>query len=177
MAIISSVFMGRAKKSAGNATFRTVRGRTIASQKVAKKGTQTGKMSKNQFALAVISRFASLKAGDISVSFDATTYGSKRNAFFKLNYDQMKKAIEKLYVDSLLQGAANMPSDAEILEAVADYAAKNKQAIYRVKRAGFPVVYLTGEWTSEQNPEEAPENPTPEEPGTGGGGDGGTEMD
>ena len=58
MAIISSVFMGRAKKSAGNATFRTVRGRTIASQKVAKKGTKTGKMSKNQFALAVISRFA-----------------------------------------------------------------------------------------------------------------------
>lgn len=177
MAIISSVFMGRAKKSAGNATFRTVRGRTIASQKVAKKGTQTGKMSKNQFALAVISRFASLKAGDIRVSFDATTYGSKRNAFFKLNYDQMKKAIEKLYTDSLLHGAANMPSDAEILEAVADYAAKNKQAIYRVKRAGFPVVYLTGEWTSEENPEEAPENPTPEQPGTGGDDEGGSEMD
>lgn len=181
MAIINSVFMGRAKKSAGGATFRVVRGRTIASQKIAKKGTQTGKMSLNQFALACISRFAALKAGDISVSFDATTYGSKRNAFFKLNYDQLKLALKSLYTESLEHGAATMPSDSEILEAITNYASSHKQAIYRVKRAGYAVVYLTGEWTSEQNPEEPTiDNEEPGSGNTGGGsdnGDGGTEMD
>ena len=181
MAIINSVFMGRAKKSAGGATFRVVRGRTIASQKIAKKGTQTGKMSLNQYALACISRFAALKAGDISVSFDATTYGSKRNAFFKLNYDQLKLALKSLYTESLKHDAATMPSDAEILAAVAEYASKNKQAIYRVKRAGFAVVYLTGEWSSEQNPEEPTiDNEEPDSGSNGGGGNTGgdnTEME
>lgn len=153
MAIINSVFMGRSKKSAGNATFRTVRGRTIVSQKVGKTGTITGNLSVNQFALAVISRFASLKAEDIAVSFDPTTFGSARNAFFKLNYGALKKAINGLYVESLKHGAAKLPTDSEILEAITDYATKNPQAIYRVKRAGLAVVYLTGEWDSEQNPD------------------------
>lgn len=167
MAIINSVFMGRAKKSAGNATFRTVRGRTIASQKVAKTGTIVGNLSKNQFALAVISRFASLKAGDISVSFDPTTYGSQRNAFFKLNYGAMKEAIEDLYVDSLKHGAPKLPSDDEILTAIAEYSDAHPTSIYRVKRAGYDVVYLQGDWTSEANPEEP--SVDNQEPETGGG--------
>lgn len=156
MAIINSVFVGRAKKSAGNATFRTVRGRTIASQKVAKTGTKVGSLSLNQFALAVISRFASLKSADINVSFDPTTYGSSRNAFFKLNYNTMKEAVRQLWMDSLVQGAAKLPTDAEIIEAITAYATANPSAIYRVKKAGMQVVYLTGEWTSEDNPEDTP---------------------
>lgn len=156
MAIINSVFVGRAKKSAGNATFRTVRGRTIASQKVAKTGTRVGSLSLNQFALAVISRFASLKAADINVSFDPTTYGSPRNAFFKLNYGPMKEAVRQLWMDSLKQDAAKLPQDAEIIDAITAYATANQTSIYRVKKAGMQVVYLTGEWTSDENPEEAP---------------------
>lgn len=154
MAIINSVFIGRAKKSAGNATFRTVRGRTIASQKVAKKGTQNGMHSSNQFALACISRFASLYAGDINVSFDPTTYGSSRNAFFKLNYAAMKKAINPLYVEALKHGADKIPADSEIIAAIETYATANPSAIYRVKKHGLEAVYLTGAWTSEDNPEE-----------------------
>lgn len=184
MAIINSVFMGRAKKSAGNATFRTVRGRTIASQKVAKKGTIVGTLSRNQFALAVVSRFASLKALDINASFDPTTYGSQRNAFFKLNYAPIKEAIYQLYLDTLKQGAARIPSDEEILKAVEDYSKDNPTSIYRVKKAGFEVVYLNGEWTSEQNPQkpetdtEEPEGDDNENPGSGGNtGGGGTELD
>lgn len=156
MAIVNSVFLGRAKKSAGNGTFRTVRGRTIVSQKVAKKGAVVGNLSKNQFALAVISRFASIHAADIEVSFDKTTYGSARNAFFKLNYSAMKAAVQQLFVDSLLQGAPKLPTDGEIETAVATYATEHPQAIYRVKRAGYEVVYLTGSWASENNPEDAP---------------------
>lgn len=154
MAIINSVFVGRAKKSAGNATFRTVRGRTIASQKVAKTGTRVGALSQNQFALAVISRFASLKAADIVASFDPTTYGSARNAFFKLNYGPMKEAVTQLWRDSHLAGAAKLPTDAEILTTIAEYSEENPNAIYRVKKAGYPVVYLQGEWSSDDNPVE-----------------------
>lgn len=154
MAIINSVFIGRAKKSAGNATFRTVRGRTIASQKVAKKGTQNGMHSSNQYALACISRFASLYASDINLSFDPTTYGSSRNAFFKLNYAAMKKAINPLYVDSLKHGADKIPADSEIIAAIETYAAANPTAIYRVKKHGLEAVYLTGAWSSEDNPSE-----------------------
>lgn len=146
MAIINSVFMGDARKSAGNGTFRIVRGRTIVSQKVSKRGTLSGDLSINQFALAVISRFASTHAADIDASFDPTTYGSTRNAFFKLNYAPMKAAITDLYNASLLPGAAKIPSDAEINQAIATYAAANPMSIYRVKKAGQPVEYLTGEW-------------------------------
>ena len=152
MAIVNSIFMGDARKSAGNGTFRTVRGRTIVSQKVSKKGSIVGSLSKNQFALAVISRFASIHAADIVESFDPTTYGSARNAFFKLNYDAMKTAVNGLWFDSLKQGAAKLPSDAEIEQAIADYATANPQAIYRVKKAGYPVVYLTGAWEGTTNP-------------------------
>lgn len=152
MAIINSVFVGRAKKSAGNATFRTVRGRTIASQKVAKTGTKVGNLSLNQFALAVISRFASLKAADIVVSFDPTTYGSARNAFFKLNYGPMKEAVRQLWMDSLQHEAAKLPTDDEILTTIAEYSDAHPNTIYRVKKAGYPVVYLQGDWSSDDNP-------------------------
>lgn len=157
MAIVNSIFMGDARKSAGNGTFRTVRGRTIVSQKVSKRGAVTGSLSKNQFALAVISRFASLHAADILVSFDPTTYGSSRNAFFKLNYDALKAAVNGLYVDSLKQGASKLPTDAELEEAIADYAGENPKAIYRVKKAGYQVQYLTGAWSSAENPTPAPD--------------------
>lgn len=155
MAIVNSVFMGLARNSAGNGTFRTVRGRTIASQKISKRGAVAGNLSKNQFALAVISRYASLHAADINVSFDPTTYGSARNAFFKLNYDALKAAVSALYTASLQTGAAKFPTDSELESAIASYAQSNPSAIYRVKRAGYEVVYLSGEWSSDDNPEAA----------------------
>lgn len=166
MAIINSVFVGRAKKSAGNATFRTVRGRTIASQKVAKTGTRVGSLTVNQFALAVISRFASLKAEDIAQSFDPTTYGTPRNAFFKLNYGAMKEAVKDLWEDSLEQGAPKLPTDSDLLSAISSYATLNPTSIYRVKKAGHPVVYLTGEWSPGDNVGDGGNS------GSGGGGNG-----
>lgn len=152
MAIVNSVFVGRAQKSAGNGTFRTVRGRTIVSQKVSKRGAVVGSLSQNQFALAVISRFASIHAADIDVSFDRTTYGSSRNAFFKLNYAPMKEAVKLLWTNSLKTGAAKLPTDAEIEEAIATYAQEHPNTIYRIKKAGEAVVYLSGAWEDSSNP-------------------------
>lgn len=153
MAIINSVFMGRAKKSAGNATFRTVRGRTIASMKIAKKGSQGSYKSLAQFAMAAISRFAAVKATDIALSFDKTTYGSSRNAFMKVNYDQLRLAVRSLWTASLQPSGNTFPSDAEIIAAIEAFAAANPNTIIRVRRAGYETKYLSGVWTSEDNPE------------------------
>lgn len=152
MAIINSAFIGRGRKSAGNATFRTVRGRTIASMKVAKKGSQGSYKSRAQFMMAVISRFAAIKKSDIMVSFDPTSYGSSRNAFFKINYEVLVKAMKSLYAAFIASEHKDFPTDVQILAAVAEYATANPNEIVRVKKAGFDVVYLDGEWTSEQNP-------------------------
>lgn len=152
MAIINSAFIGRGRKSAGNATFRTVRGRTIASMKVAKKGSQGSYKSRAQFMMAVISRFAAIKKSDIMVSFDPTSYGSSRNAFFKINYEVLVKAMKSLYAAFIASEHKDFPTDTQILAAVAEYASANPSEIVRVKKAGYNVVYLDGEWTSEQNP-------------------------
>lgn len=152
MAIINSAFIGRGRKSAGNATFRTVRGRTIASMKVAKKGSQGSYKSRAQFMMAVISRFAAIKKSDIMVSFDPTSYGSSRNAFFKINYEVLVKAMRSLYAAFIASEHKDFPTDTQILAEVAEYATANPNEIVRVKKAGFDVVYLDGEWTSEQNP-------------------------
>lgn len=153
MAIINSVFMGRAKKSAGNATFRIVRGRTIASQKIAKKGSQGSYKTLAQFAMSAISRFAAVKAQDIALSFDKTTYGSSRNAFMKINYEQLRLAVRGLWTDSLQPSNNAFPSDAQIIAAIEEYAAANPNTIIRVRRAGYETKYLNGPWTSEDNPE------------------------
>lgn len=152
MAIINSAFIGHGRKSAGNATFRMVRGRTIASMKVAKKGSQGSYKSRAQFMMAVISRFAAIKKSDILVSFDPTSYGSSRNAFFKINYEVLVKAMKSLYAAFIASEHKDFPTDTQILAAVTEYASANPSEIVRVKKAGYDVVYLDGEWTSEQNP-------------------------
>lgn len=152
MAIIRSLAVGKARKSAGNVTFRTVRGRTIMSEKVAERPVTKGEgyaMTPVQFTFACLSRFAAAHASDINVSFDATKYGSPRNFFAKLNYYGFSQALATLYAS---KPDAGKVTDAEIEQAISDYATDNPSAIYRVRRAGYTTVYLSGEWTSSDNP-------------------------
>lgn len=147
MAIINSMGVGRARKSMGNVTYRTVRGRTIGSQRVQVGGAvtrvPTAGQSSRRSVFSMISRFAALHAGDIKVSFDRTRYGSERNYFFKVNYDALRAA---------LVGLSAAATDEEVSAAIAQYATSHPTAIYRVKRAGMPVEYLTGEWVTTSNP-------------------------
>lgn len=147
MAIINSMGVGRARKSMGNVTYRTVRGRTIGSQKAAPSGATTRVPSAGQVGrravFGQISRFVAARAADIKASFDTTRYGSARNYFMRVNYDALAAA---------LVGVAPTATDAEVAEAIKQYATTHQTAIYRVKRAGFPVEYLTGEWKSSSNP-------------------------
>ena len=147
MAIINSMGVGRARKSMGNVTYRTVRGRTIGSQKAAPSGATTRVPSAGQVGrravFGQISRFVAARAADIKASFDTTRYGSARNYFMRVNYDALAAA---------LVGISPTATDAEVANAIKEYASAHQTAIYRVKRAGFPVEYLTGEWTPSSNP-------------------------
>lgn len=152
MAIIRSLAVGKARKSAGNLTYRTVRGRTIASEKVGERPITRAPgepMTKATYMFACLNRYMAAHKSDIEVSFDKTKYGSQRNYFAKLNYYGISSSLESLYAS---KPDADQVTDTEIEEAVADYAQSNPTAIYRVKRAGYDTVYLDGAWDSADNP-------------------------
>lgn len=142
MAIIRSLAIGKGRKSAGNLTFRTVRGRTIVSEKVGKRENTRAGISKRAFIFGLITRFAAQRAADIAASFEPTKYGSPRNAFVKYNYSSLYKALEGLFVEGL---AVWDVTDSQISEAVTAYALANPESIYRVKM-GSTIEYLAGEW-------------------------------
>lgn len=151
MAIIRSMGVGSAKKSMGNVTYRTVRGRTIGSQKVSNRPlTRAEDVSLQQFAFGLINRYMTLHAADIQVSFNKTKYGSERNYFAKINFPELRAAFKPLFSSG--QTSVDAISDAQIESAVLAYVQTNPTSIYRVRKSGFPIVYLSGEWLSEDNP-------------------------
>lgn len=150
MAIVNSLGIGRGKKSAGNLTYRTVRGRCIASQRREKMGAQSGAPSIAQAKFSLISTFMRAHASDIDVSFSKSTYGSQRNNFYRKNKAGLEAALQALA--STYSTTNQKPSVAEIDEAIATYAQSNPTAIVRVYLSGFDTVYLTGAWSSDDNP-------------------------
>lgn len=150
MAIINSLAIGRARKSAGNITYRTVRGRCIASQKVSPAGTRVTTLSLTQAFFSLVNTFMQLHGTDIDVSFNKSKYGSQRNYFFTKNKSALRAALTSLITDYISSGMK--PSAAEIDAAVGTYATSNPNAIYRVSLTGFDPVFMTGPWTSNDNP-------------------------
>lgn len=155
MAIISSMGVGKARKSMGNVTYRTVRGRTIGSQKRAATGSTVttrgdgSVMSRQQALFGMVSMFMQAHASDIDVSFNKSKYGSQRNYFFRTNRKALFAALSSLAITAMNQG---YPSLADVESAIASYAEGNPTAIYRVKLSGFEPVYLSGTWSSDDNP-------------------------
>lgn len=100
MAIDNGNLMSGIRGSAGNTTWRRVRGRTIQSQK-----RQSGKNTIQTRAVGglvrtyreamfkIVSAFADGMQNSINESFNPTKYGSRRNAFFKLNYSAVESAV------------------------------------------------------------------------------------
>lgn len=91
---------------------------------------------------------------DINVSFDKTRYGSQGNYFYKVNKAAMEAAVQPLISD------VDNVTPSQLEEAVTAYATENPSSIFRVKKAGYETVYLTGAWKSSDNPK-------PIEPPTG----------
>lgn len=150
MAIINSLGIGRGKKSAGNLTYRTVRGRCIASQRPQKRGPVSGALSIAQAVFSLVSTFMRAHAADIDVSFDKTAYGSARNNFYKTNKSALAAALATLANEYAY--AKNKADITAIDAAIATYAQQNQTSIVRVKLSGFGIVYLTGAWSSDDNP-------------------------
>lgn len=101
MAILLNIISSGSRKSAGAATFRRVRGRTIMSQK---RGGMSASAMETRAATGlvrtyreavfyVVTSFAAGMAQSINASFEPTRYGSSRNAFFKLNYSVIELAL------------------------------------------------------------------------------------
>lgn len=150
MAIINSLAIGRARKSAGNITYRTVRGRCIASQKVSTAGTRVTTLSLTQAFFSLVNTFMQLHGTDIDVSFNKSKYGSARNYFFTKNKSALRAALTSLMTEYVSSGMK--PTATEIDAAIGTYATSNPNAIYRVSLTGFDPVFMTGPWTSNDNP-------------------------
>ena len=100
MAIDNGNLMSGIRGSAGNTTWRRVRGRTIQCQK-----RQSGKNTIQTRAAGglvrtyreamffIMAAFADGMQNSINESFAPTKYGSRRNAFFKMNYSAVEKAV------------------------------------------------------------------------------------
>lgn len=85
MAIVNSLAIGKAVKSAGNLTYKVTRGRTIASQRITTNSSkslaqqaQRGTFGRAAIAMQLISRY-------IDIMFEKSKYGSARNNFVKKN--------------------------------------------------------------------------------------------
>lgn len=156
MAIIRSLAIGKGRKSAGNLTFRTVRGRTIVSEKVGERAptrAPSAAQTQRTSVFGLISRFAKMHAASIGVSFDKTRYGSQRNYFAKLNYGVLFEPMLAL-VDEVSD--INQITDVQIEAAVTAFATANPNQVVRISVQGSPRVYLAGAWTSIPDPKPIP---------------------
>lgn len=85
MAIVNSLAIGKSVKSAGNLTYKTVRGRTIASQRITTNKSNTLKQSIQRTRFSLASQAAQLIQLFINNCYDKSKYGSSRNEFMRIN--------------------------------------------------------------------------------------------
>lgn len=106
MALVNSNAVGKAVKSAGVNTYRTVRGRCIMSQRIFQNKSNTPAQSIQRGGFGDVSSCVKTLASWINLSFSKTRYGSQRNNFMTTN----KALIEayKLLDKNKLKGKTNL---------------------------------------------------------------------
>jgi hypothetical protein len=85
MAVVHSNAVGKATKSAGVNTYRTVRGRCIMSQRIYTNKSNTHAQRAQRGGFGVVSSCIKTIADWVNMSFSLTKYGSSRNNFLKTN--------------------------------------------------------------------------------------------
>lgn len=85
MAIVNSLAIGKSVKSAGNLTYKTVRGRTIASQRIITNSSNTIAQGFQRYRFRTTAKCMQLFLPYINSFFEKTKYGSSRNQFVRLN--------------------------------------------------------------------------------------------
>lgn len=101
MAIINSLAIGKSVKSAGNLTYKTVRGRTIASQRITSNKSNTQAQGVQRSRFGAIAQCMQLFLPYVNNFFEKTKYGSSRNQYVRLNkfinlgglYGEIKEGI------------------------------------------------------------------------------------
>ena len=111
MAIINSLGIGKGQKSAGELTFRHVRGRTIASSRIRENKSRTVLQGEQRDKFKAGSSALSKIAFLINQAFEKSQYGSPRNNFFRINKEAvlgLDAGLETPYdVINALVGNAN----------------------------------------------------------------------
>lgn len=85
MAIINSLAIGKSVKSAGNLTYKTVRGRTIASQRITQNKSNTALQMSQREHFGKVARSIRLIQQYVDTCYEKSKFGSSRNAFFRTN--------------------------------------------------------------------------------------------
>lgn len=153
MAISKSTGIGRATGRLDDKYYSVRRGRTIVSRlpgsRPVTRGSSAAQLQREAY-FALISRFARMHSESINASFKRTRYGSSRNQFMKVNYTALVNAFGAF----VFQSAADVDrvTDAEIEEAVTNYATANPGVIIRIDQMGMQRVYLGGAWDSIPDP-------------------------
>jgi hypothetical protein len=85
MAIIDSVAVGSASKTAGDLTYKRIHGRTIASQKIMSNKSNTPAQNASRTAFKMLSHIAKDASPMFKFTFFNVKYGTRRNNFIKSN--------------------------------------------------------------------------------------------
>lgn len=85
MAIINSLAIGKSYKSAGNLTYKTVRGRTIASQRITQNKSNTMAQGMQRGRFGATAQCMQLFLPYVNNFFEKTKYGSARNQYVRMN--------------------------------------------------------------------------------------------
>lgn len=101
MAIVNSLAIGKSRKSAGNLTYKTVRGRTIASQRITENRSNTAAQGIQRSRFGATAQCMQLFLPYVNNFFEKTKYGSARNQYVKVNtfinlnglYGEVKEGI------------------------------------------------------------------------------------
>lgn len=116
MAIINSLAIGKSVKSAGNLTYKTVRGRTIASQRITQNKSNTTAQQTQRSMFGAVATSMKFIQQYIGTCYEKSKYGSSRNAFFKQNknfnfgglYGELAEGLVTLS-DAMLSALTNAP--------------------------------------------------------------------
>ena len=107
MGIYKTSSIGVRRKSVGEVTYKSVRGRVIASAKITENASKTSAQTEQRSAFGIMGKMGKLLADWINQTFDKTKYGSQRNHFVKINSPVMawlkenKKLSTAHYLDQV----------------------------------------------------------------------------
>lgn len=92
MAIVNSLAVGKATKTAGELTYAKVRGRIIARRRIVSNKSNTSKQAVQRADFGKVSRFVTFLDSWIKANVQKSTYGSARNNFVRKNWERLVSA-------------------------------------------------------------------------------------